>query len=94
MRTGLLIDIHTEHLAALAQQLQLGQIEMRVATNLDDVVRILVQERIEFVFLGYGYDSEHKLEILAHIFTVDPVPQIHIMGQAGDPVAFVTGILV
>ncbi|GJM41879.1 MAG: hypothetical protein DHS20C20_21610 [Ardenticatenaceae bacterium] len=93
MKKGLLIGIRTTHLAELAQRLGPIQFEIRVATNLDVVDRILMQEKIEFVFLGFEHDSKHQLKMLAHIFTISPISEIHVMGYKSDPAAFVVGIL-
>ena len=93
MKTGLLIGIFTEQLAELAQKLPPHQVEIRVATNLDEVSRIIAQETIDFVFLGCDHDSEYRIKVLAQIFAVSPASEIYIMGHKSDPVAFIIGIL-
>lgn len=93
MKKGLLIAICTTHLAGLAKKVQPYQVEFRVATNLDEVDHILIQEMIDFVFLGYEHDSEQRLMMLANILTSSPSSEIHIMGFKSDPIPFITGIL-
>ncbi len=93
MKKGLLIGFRTKHLAEIAQKIQPYQVEIHVATNLDEVGRIFTQEMIEFVILGYEHDSEHKLRTLARILSVSPASEIHVTGHKSEPIAFVTGIL-
>ncbi len=93
MKKVLLIGIRTTQLAELAQKLRPFRVEIHVATNLEEVSRIFMQEMIEFVFLGFETDFEHRLKTLAHIFTVSPTSEIHIMGYKSDPAAFVASIL-
>jgi hypothetical protein len=49
MKTSLLIGMFTEHLAELAQKLPPNQVEIRVATHLDEVNRIFVQETMVII---------------------------------------------
>ncbi len=93
MKNGLLIGVHTEDLGTLARLLQSERIVFHVAISFEEMERIFLQEMIEFVFLGYERDSEQRLRTLAHILSVSPASDIHVIGCKSEPAAFVTGIL-
>ncbi|MCO5185270.1 MAG: hypothetical protein M9928_18050 [Anaerolineae bacterium] len=93
MKTGLLVGVRTKDLGLLVRTLTSDQVRIHVAISFEEMVRICAQGALDFVFLGSDLDPACKLKTFEYIVSVSPATQIHVMGQDGDPVRFVTGIL-
>jgi hypothetical protein len=94
IKTGLLVAtpeyrdwFHTN----LLDVVDTGDTKMLFAGSLDEVKAILKTEMIDIVFSG-GASGFH-VEIMEHIWAVNPTTSMHIKGQGMDPYLFVGGIL-
>lgn len=92
-KNGLLFGVRTEDLGILVRTLTSDRVKLHVAISFEEMMRICAKDAIDFVFLGSDLDPACKLKTFEYIVSVSPATQIHVIGQDGDPVMFVTGIL-
>jgi hypothetical protein len=69
-------------------QLQLPDIQLFAATNLDEVRLAFAQATIDHVIMGAGLDIDVRLEIIRTIFTMSDSTTVHMKDVASGPEGF------
>jgi predicted GTPase len=93
MRNGLLVGGQTAYLGELAEEVRAADISLFMANSLEDVKRILSNEAIDIVFLGWESDPEFRLHVLSYMLDVNSGLSIHLMGKGDEPLSFVSAIM-
>ena len=93
MKNGLLIGGHAAYLGKLAEEVPAADISLFIAASLDDVKRIMANEAIDIVFLGWESDPEFRLQVLGYMLDVNPGLSIHLMGKGDEPLVFIKDML-
>lgn len=93
MKSGLLIGGQTAYLGELVQEVQAADISLFMANSLEDVKRIMSNEVLDIVFLGWQSDPEFRLQVLSYMLDVNPGLSIHLMGKGDEPLSFVSAIM-
>jgi hypothetical protein len=70
------------------RQLQLPEVQLSVATGLDDVRAAFAQGDIDHVVMGAGLDLEVRLEIVREVFLASDRTTVHMKDFASGPSAF------
>ena len=70
------------------RQLQLPDVQLLVATGLDEVRSAFAQADIDHVIMGAGLDLEARLEIVREIFLASETTTVHMKDVASGPDGF------
>ena len=70
------------------RQLRMPDVQLLVATNLDEVRSALVEAAIDHVVMGAGLDLEVRLEIIREVFLASDTTTVHMKDVASGPDGF------
>lgn len=70
------------------RQLQMPDVQLLVATGLDEVRSALVRGDTDHVIVGAGLDLEARLEIVREIFLTSDKTTVHMKDRASRPEGF------
>jgi hypothetical protein len=70
------------------QQLRMADVQLSVATGLDEVRSVFAEADIDHVIMGAGLDLEVRLEIVRKIFRASDTTTVHMKDFPSGPEGF------